>query len=113
MSRVAFVRFNMRSGKRHDVDIPVPDTFKLNDLIEDIEHKAPVFLEAGDSLSIRWSEVESLEDVSNQYGETKPNETETSADKAKRISDIAFDLLSEKGFSPSKDELLVLAYKHL
>lgn len=71
MSRVAIVRFNMRSGKRHDVDVPVSDDFKLDDLVEDIEHKAPVFLEAGDALSIRWSEVESLEDVSNLYEGTK------------------------------------------
>lgn len=71
MSKVAVVRFNMRSGKKHDVDIPVSDDFKLDDLVEDIEHKAPVFLEAGDTLSIRWSEVESLEDVSHMYKETK------------------------------------------
>lgn len=71
MSRIAVIRFNLRSGKGHDVDIPVSDTFKLDDLVEDIGHKSPVFLEAGDALSIRWSEVESLEDVSNLYGETK------------------------------------------
>ena len=71
MGKVAVVRFNLRSGKRHDVDFPVSDDFKLDDLVMDIVDKGPVFIEAGDSLSIRWSEVESLEDVSNLYEGTK------------------------------------------
>ena len=72
MEKNLVVKFNMKSGKVYEINVPNPGEKTLEDLVNELNGSGADFVGVSNGLlSIRWSEVESLEDVSNQYEETK------------------------------------------
>lgn len=66
MAKNLIVKLSMKSGKVHEIDIPNPDGKTLEDLVNELNGSRATFVGINDGLlSIRWSEVESLEDVSH------------------------------------------------
>lgn len=77
MVKNLIVKFNMKSGKVHEIDIPNPDGKTLEDLVNELNGSGSAFIGVNDgALSIRWSEVESLEDVSHLDLNKAENENE-------------------------------------
>lgn len=65
MAKNLIVRFNMKSGRVHEIGIPNPNGKTLEDLVSELNGSRSIFIGVDDgSISIRWSEVESLEDIS-------------------------------------------------
>lgn len=81
MRKNLIVKIRMKSGKEHYLESRSFENGHLKEFVEDVESFRPVFMPVdGDNL-VRWSEVESLADVSHLenskvYGEIKVNATE-------------------------------------
>lgn len=71
MNKNLIVQMNMKSGKKHLVESKRFTSGDLESFVNDITSNDPIFIGVSEELSIRWSEVESIEDVSNLYEGTK------------------------------------------